>query len=115
METRDGGATLEQLTTTYLALRNGFTRLVGFVTHLTQPLERVWIQRQIDEGRKEVRLIRDLHGMIWRQEVRGTDAESIGLEEMANAPDAYQNQGKSVSEHERKLTDTSQEPKGTIR
>jgi len=35
LESRDGGSSLEQLTTTYLAQRNGFTRLVGFVTHLT--------------------------------------------------------------------------------
>ena len=83
-----------------MALRNGFTRLVGFVTHLTQPLERVWIQRQLDEGRKDVRLIQNLHMTIWQQEVRETDAESIGLEEIEDAADAYQNQGKSVSEHD---------------
>ncbi|KEQ69442.1 hypothetical protein M436DRAFT_56060 [Aureobasidium namibiae CBS 147.97] len=110
LESKDGGATLEQLTTTYLTRRNGFTRLVGFVTHLTQPLERVWIRRQIDEGRKDVRLNRDLHEMIWQQEVLGTDAKATGLEEMANAAEALHIQDGSESNSDEEPTKTFLNP-----
>jgi hypothetical protein len=54
----------------YLAQWNMLTQhLAPLVTHLLRHLERHCIQRWLDEKRKDVYLIRDLHTVIWKEEI----------------------------------------------
>lgn len=54
----------------YLAQWNMLTQhLAPLVTHLLRHLERHCIQRWLDEKRKDVYLIQDLHTVIWKEEL----------------------------------------------
>jgi hypothetical protein len=54
----------------YLAQWNIFSRhLEPVVAHVMRHLDRYWIQRVIDEKRKDVYTIQDLHTVIWKEEI----------------------------------------------
>jgi hypothetical protein len=54
----------------YLAQWNMLAQhLAPLVAHLMRHLERHWIQRVLDEKRKDVYSIIDLHTMVWKEEM----------------------------------------------
>jgi hypothetical protein len=53
----------------YVAHFNMLDRLAVYISNLLRYLERRWIKRCMDEGQRDIHKIRDLHTMIWKEEV----------------------------------------------
>jgi hypothetical protein len=54
----------------YLAQWKMFEQhLAPLFAHLMRHLERVWIRRELDEKRKGLHFIKDLHTMVWKEEI----------------------------------------------
>jgi len=68
--TGDIGAASHAMIQEYLAQYQMLTQdLAALIAHLLRHLERVWIQREVDEKRRGVYFIPDLHKMIWKEEI----------------------------------------------
>jgi len=67
-DTDDNGAASHAMIQEYLAQCQMLTQdLAALVAHLLRHLERVWIQREVDEKRRGVYFIPDLHKVIWKE------------------------------------------------
>jgi hypothetical protein len=66
----------------YLAHWNMMVHLATYVSNLLRYLERKWIKRCMDEGQRDIHMIKDLHTMIWKEEVLhvGVDQEATRSE-----------------------------------
>ena len=53
----------------YVAHWNMMVNLSSYVSNLLRYLERKWIKRCMDEGLPDIHMIKDLHSMIWKEEV----------------------------------------------
>lgn len=53
----------------YLAQWQRFTHVAFLVANLLRPLEKDWISRLIDEKRKDVYRIKELHTNVWKTEI----------------------------------------------
>lgn len=75
-----------------------------------QFVERHWIRRVIDEKRKDIHLIRDLHDKIWREQVLQVDTRSATTElrngQLVDAVRIIQEQGKERTDRDEELIDT---------
>jgi len=64
------GAAARAMIRGYLAQWKMLTQqLAALVAHLLRHLDRVWIRRELDEKRKAVYCIQDLHQVIWKEEI----------------------------------------------
>ena len=48
---------------------NMMVSLATYVSNLLRYLERKWIKRCMDEGQRDIHMTKDLHTMIWKEEV----------------------------------------------
>lgn len=60
----------------YLAQWQRFTHIAPLVANLLRSLEKDWISRLIDEKRKDVYRIKDLHTNIWKNEILQVGVDS---------------------------------------
>jgi hypothetical protein len=92
----------------YVAHWNMMVHLATYVSNLLRYLERTWIKRCIDEGQRDIHTIKDLHTMIWKEEVLrvgvpGTE-ETIRTE-MDRAAVLLQSQGEGGIEGDKELAE----------
>jgi len=69
-DTGDSGAASHAMIQEYLAQHQMLTQhLATLIAHLLRHLDRVWIRREVDEKRRGVHFIPDLHKIIWKEEI----------------------------------------------
>lgn len=92
----------------YLNEWHRFTHLAGLVANLLRSLERTWIMRCIDEKRKDLYLIKDLHILVWKTDILQVGIDSTGADvgsKIARAVAMLQERIESGTESEKALTD----------
>ena len=92
----------------YLAHWKMFARLAALVKNLMQPLERDWIARSIDERRKGILFIMELHTVVWKQEIlegREDFTEAACGSNLEKATKKLQAQGEDYSESDKDLVE----------
>jgi hypothetical protein len=64
----------------YLAQQERFTQLADLISHLLRSLDKDWITREISEKKKNTHLIKDLHTVVWKNEILqvGVDSAEAG-------------------------------------
>jgi hypothetical protein len=91
--------------------------LSTYVPNLLRHLETMWIKRCIDEGLPDIHMIKDLHSMIWKEEVLHVGvpgAEEVTRNEMDQAVELLQNQGEGGSESDKELVERFLESLRTV-
>lgn len=81
----------------YLAQWHRLTQLADLIAKLLGFLDRHWIKRAVDEGRKGIYSIKDLHTVVWKNEILqvGVDSsEAVVGSEIARSMAMLQNHGK---------------------
>jgi hypothetical protein len=85
----------------YLAQQEVFTQLADLISHLLRSLDKEWITREISEKKKDMHLIKDLHTVVWKNEILqvGVDSseEACGSK-IAAAMATLQKQGEDGAE-----------------
>lgn len=92
----------------YLTHWRKLTHLADLVTHLLQPLETDWVQRGISAKVADIYHIKDLHTVIWKQEILqvGVDStEAITGSKIENAAKLLQHHGEVGSESDKALAE----------
>ncbi|KAI5251329.1 Cullin repeat-containing protein [Aureobasidium subglaciale] len=101
------GNTPRKLLSGYVASYHRLANLSILMKNLMKYVERHWIRREIDEKKKNVYLIEDLHKLIWREEVLQISAHNTlskkGVEDLSDAVAALQEANQGITEHDRKL------------
>ncbi|KAI5243927.1 Cullin repeat-containing protein [Aureobasidium subglaciale] len=91
----------------YVASYRRFANLSILMKNLMKYVERHWIRREIDEKKKNIYLIEDLHKLIWREEILQISAHNTlskkGVEDLSDAVAALQGANQGITEHDRKL------------
>lgn len=73
-----------QTVESYLSEWHQFTLLAGLVSNLLRSLDRTWIKRLIDEQKKDIHLIRDLHNLVWKNEILQTGVDHTEAEKIVS-------------------------------
>ncbi|KAL1582943.1 hypothetical protein WHR41_08180 [Cladosporium halotolerans] len=92
----------------YLTHWRKLTHLAGLVTNLLRPLEADWIQRGISAKAADMYRIKDLHTVIWKQEILqvGVDStEAATGSKIENAAKLLQHHGEIGSESDKALAE----------
>jgi hypothetical protein len=92
----------------YVAHWNMMVHLSSYVSNLLRYLERKWIKRCMDEGLPDIHMIKDLHSMIWKEEVLHVGvpgAEEVTRNEMDQAVELLQKQGGGGIEGDKELVE----------
>ncbi|USW56455.1 Putative cullin repeat-like-containing domain superfamily [Septoria linicola] len=75
-EGSSGEVDTQRLVQVYNRLWTAFLDTTNQADHLFRFVERHYVKREIDENRKDIYLIRQLHRRIWAEEILGVDAAS---------------------------------------
>lgn len=106
----DNNKALQEILARYNFQWQRYTQATQLVRNLMQFVERHWIRRVIDEKRKDIHLIRDLHDKIWREQVLQVDTRSATTElrngQLVDAVRIIQEQGKERTDRDEELIDT---------
>ena len=97
-----------QMIGVYLAHWQMLTRLAALVKNLMQPFERDWILRNINEKRKSIVLIMDLHTLAWKHEILEVGVESTEANtgsKLEKAMKTLQAQGEDGNESDKNLAE----------
>ena len=97
----------------YVAHWNMMVHLSTYVPNLLRHLEMMWIKRCMDEGLPDIHMIKDLHSMIWKEEVLHVGvpgAEEVTRNEMDPAVELLQNQGECGIGGDKELVEKFLEP-----
>jgi hypothetical protein len=92
----------------YVAHWNMLIHLANRIWNMIHYLEQKWIKRCMDEGQRDIHMIRDLHTMIWKEEVLHVGvalAEEATRAEMDRAVELLQQQGPDGVESDRDLVE----------
>jgi hypothetical protein len=90
----------------YAAHWNMMVSLAAYVSNLLRYLERKWIKRCMDEGQRDIHMIKDLHTMIWKEEVLHVGvADEATRTEMDRAVALLQEQDQGGTESDRDLVE----------
>jgi hypothetical protein len=92
----------------YLAQQERFTKLADLISHLLRSLDKDWIMREISEKKKNIHLIKDLHTVVWKNEILqvGVDsAEAACGSKIASAMATVQKQGEDAVEGDGELVE----------
>ena len=90
----------------YVAHWDVMVHLAPYVANLLRHLERKWIKRCMDEGQRDIHMIKELHVMIWKEEVLhvGVDEEAT-RDEMDRAVALLQEAGEGGIESDGDLVE----------
>lgn len=92
----------------YLTHWSMLAHLADFVAHLLRHLERRWIEGRIAVGDRNIYMIRELHTVIWKEEVLRVSvvlAEEATRSEMEQAVDLLQKQGEDGNQGDKDLVE----------
>jgi hypothetical protein len=90
----------------YLAQQERLTQLANLISHLLRPLDKDWITREISEKKKNIHLIKDLHSVVWKNEILqvGVDSSEAACgSKIAAAMATLQKQGEDGAEGDNDL------------
>ena len=90
----------------YLAQWHQFTSLAGLISRLLSNLDRAWIKRGIDEGKKDRYFIKDLHNVVWKNEILKVGVDSTEAEQIASAVKRLREQPDDGFEGDKALVDS---------
>ncbi|KAI5205176.1 hypothetical protein E4T39_03276 [Aureobasidium subglaciale] len=93
---------MRKLLSSYLASHRRLANLSILIRNLFRLVERHWIRREIDEKKKNIYLIEDLHKLIWREEILQIMSKK-GLEDLRDAVATLQETSEGTTEYDTRL------------
>jgi hypothetical protein len=95
-----------RMISSYLAQQGRFTQLADLISHLLRSLDKDWIMREISEKKKNIHLIKNLHTVVWKNEILqvGVDSSEAACgSKIATAMATLQKQGEDGAEGDNDL------------
>jgi hypothetical protein len=95
-----------RMISSYLAQQGRFTQLADLISHLLRSLDKDWIVREISEKKKNIHLIKNLHTVVWKNEILqvGVDSSEAACgSKIATAMATLQKQGEDGAEGDNDL------------